>query len=53
MLARSAIQTSRSGFASPRKLSSSGGSPRTLARGPSSSLMISARVSSSGGRASQ
>ena len=53
MLARSAIHTSWRGFASPWKVSSSGGSPRTLTSGPSTSRMISARVISSGGRASQ
>ena len=52
-LALSATQTVWRFSAAPTQFTSSGGSPRTLARGPSTARITSPTVISSGGRASQ
>jgi hypothetical protein len=52
-LTRTAIQTSTRWLALPRYSTDSGRAPRTLASGPSTARMMSARVMASAGAASQ
>ena len=52
MLARSSIQTSRSPVAAPVYSASSGRAPRTVAIGPSTARITSARLTSAAGFAS-